>query len=344
MIEIYTSVRDEVIKSCVSIGQTNYRYVIENMYPLLLKFDEQRKLQTKSFYARLRKDIVNGCVMPPITIAFVDVDISACDKPKDIEEFVNKNIAKGYVLDGMQRINTLVSASSERGFIDQRTIPLNVIITERYDFLLYRMVTLNNGQRPMTARHQIEMLTKGMVQTDDLNNIDVRSEKDAAPGKSTGKSIKGSDIAEAYTAFLSASVNNANSRIIQSKLDEILVGKVMDSGISDLSFGFQDILTQVDRLAQNEDASSWLRLGNNLIGFSVGIRSSYEDVANVDPAEFGATCKRFEGAFGSINASRVNVGKVRRELALDFITNVSKYVQYDDDQIVERFFETTQIE
>lgn len=344
MITIFSSARDEVIRSCVSIGQTDYRYVLDNLHPLLLKFDEQRKLQTRSFYSRLRKDIVNGCVMPPLTIAFVDDDISACSDPSRVQDFVNRNIAAGYVLDGMQRINTLLAAATEKGFQEGRVIPLNVIVTERYDFLLYRMVTLNNGQRPMTARHQIEMLTKGMVETEQLKNLEVRSEKDASVKAPSGRSLKGSDVAEAYTAFLSNSVNNSNSRIIQSKLDEILVGKVMDSGISELSFGFQDVLAEADRLSADPDALSWLRLGNNLIGFAVGIRNSYTNLVKVSPSDFGAACDRFESAFGSINASRVNVGKIRRELASDFVSNVSDYVSYDDDQIVERFFEVTAIE
>ena len=30
------------------------------------------------------------------------------------------------------------------------------------DRLLYRMITLNNGQKPMTARHQIEILASNI--------------------------------------------------------------------------------------------------------------------------------------------------------------------------------------
>lgn len=220
---------DKVIKSAFVTGVADYNFALEHIYPLLDRFGEQRKAQNKKFYERLRADIVTGCVMPPITLAFVDAANSHATEVELIESFINDNISEGYILDGMQRMLTLRDASALAGFSGDRPLYVNVIVAERYDLLLYRMITLNNGQKPMTARHQIEMLTKGAI---DISNVDfpiVREKQ--TEGKKITNAFRMSDIAEAYTAYLSDSLHNQNTKIIESKLDEILVGNVNGGAI-----------------------------------------------------------------------------------------------------------------
>lgn len=50
------------------------------------------------------------------------------------------------------------------------------------DRLLYRMITLNNGQKPMSARHQIEILASNMFDFDKLPILAV-SEKNKSNKK-----------------------------------------------------------------------------------------------------------------------------------------------------------------
>lgn len=71
MINIFDIDQDKVIKSVVAIGRTNYEFALSALVPLLDRFGEQRKLQSRRFYDRLRADIVTGCIMPPVTLAFV---------------------------------------------------------------------------------------------------------------------------------------------------------------------------------------------------------------------------------------------------------------------------------
>ncbi|MBU2379093.1 MAG: hypothetical protein KJ824_08010, partial [Alphaproteobacteria bacterium] len=109
MIELYGVSHDAVIKSAVGQASTNYRFALDKIFPLIDKFQEQRKVQRKKFYERLRGDILKGCQMPPITLAFVDEAMASSLDSKALSEFINNNIAQGYVLDGMQRLNTLGS-------------------------------------------------------------------------------------------------------------------------------------------------------------------------------------------------------------------------------------------
>lgn len=343
MIELYSVSHDAVIRSAVGQASTNYRFALDQIFPLIDKFQEQRKVQRRKFYDRLRGDILKGCQMPPITLAFVDEKMAKSLNIENLSNFINDNIGKGYVLDGMQRLNTLNDASNEEKFDDQLRLPVNVIVAERYDLLLYRMITLNNGQKPMTARHQIEMLTKGMIDIGDIG-ISVFSEKETETTKPPPGSFRRSDIAEAYTAFLTDSVHNQNSRIIESKLDEILVGKVMDSDITDSEISFHDILALVAKFSADARGRDWLRLGNNLIGFTVGAKRSLETLAKFDEARFSELVEVFEEAFEAINVSKVNVGKTRRELARIFFNRIDEFSCWDVDEVTEAFHEATVVD
>lgn len=339
MIEIFSTDRDEVIKSVVAIGKSNYEFALKALYPLLNRFGEQRKIQSKGFYSRLKSDILNGCIMPPITVAFVSDDATNNLSELEVKNFIEINIKDGYILDGMQRLNTLHDASEEPNFNENQSIHVNVIIANKYDLLIYRMITLNNGQKPMTARHQIEMLTGGAI---DLSAAEfpIVTEKDTEISKVAG-AFKKSDIVEAYIAYLTDNVNNQNKKIIESKLDEILVGRVMESNLTDEDVSFSDILREVGRLAEDNDAKKWLRLGNNLIGFTVGAKQSLVALQKIEPDKFSEVTSKFDGAFDAINTSKVNVGKVRRELSMFLISNIDRYADSSISEIEASIFENT---
>lgn len=280
--------------------------------------------------------------MPPITLAFVYSDLANGAKDTDVKNFVNQHIAEGYVLDGLQRLTTLQDAAADDGFSASRPIFMNIIIAERYDLLLYRMITLNNGQKPMTARHQVEMLTGPLLNNVSLKNlsIDVLSEKETEGTRVPG-AFRKSDIIEAYTAYLSNSVHNQNSKIIEDRLDEIIVGRVMEAGLTDAKFTFEDILTEVDRLSEDQAVKNWLRQSNNLIGFTVGAKISVDKIREISPEEFAECLGKFETAFEAINPSKVNVGKYRRDLSSFYLAGINEFFEADVDEIESRFFDET---
>jgi len=342
VIEVFSTDRDNVINSIVAIGKTNYRFALDELYPLLNRFGEQRKLQSKGFYARLKSDILSGCIMPPITLAFVRDDPANNLSKSQAKTFINENIKDGYVLDGMQRLNTLHDASDDLGFDASRPIHINVIIAKKYDLLLYRMITLNNGQKPMTARHQIEMLTGGAIDISGAS-FPIVTEKETEISKVSG-AFKKSDIVEAYTAYLTSNVNNQNKKIIESKLNDILVGRVMESSLTDEDVSFSAILGEVGRLSAHADVKTWLRLGNNLIGFTVGAKQSLAALKNIEPDSFALIISKFDQAFDAINPSKVNVGKIRRELSAFFISRIDSYIDAPVGEIEAAFFEQTMSE
>lgn len=237
---------------------------------------------------------------------------------------------------------TLRDASEIDGFNKLRTLYLNVIIASRYDLLLYRMITLNNGQKPMTARHQIEMLTKGAI---DLSGatMTIVTEKQTE-GTKVHNAFRMADISEAYTAFLSDSPHNQNSKIIEAKLDEILVGKVMESNLTEEIHSFSDILAEVSRLQENAKVRDWIRQLNNLIGFTLGAKISLASIRTMSSDDFIDPINNFEAAFDAINPSKVNVGKYRRELSQLFFRRIDELKDWDEPQLTELFFDKTMVE
>lgn len=339
-IDIFSADHDEVIDSYVAMGKTNYKEALNKLYPLINRFDAQRKLQDKKFYKRLQRDLVEGCIMPPITIAFIDKSGSDLSKTSAFEAFVNKNIDKGYILDGMQRLNTLKSASEDENFDQDRVAYVNVIVAENQDKLLYRMITLNNGQKPMTPRHQIEILTSEMFNFSELQNISVQTEKERAKRVIRGSFNLG-DISRGYLAFLTGNVNNENDKIIDEKMDEIIVSRVLDTRESNRNLKFEEVIELIDSLSADTSCKNWFKVNNNLIGFCVGIKTSFNDLVAVDAKTFAASIELFEEGFDAINASKVNLGKYRRQLSCEFIKNFSILSEMDGDDLMEHFVEFT---
>ncbi|KAB7728023.1 hypothetical protein F5984_19910 [Rudanella paleaurantiibacter] len=336
--EIYNLEFDNVISSIVGLGQTDYAYTLERIYPLINKLDEQRKLLNTKFYKRLEKDILSGCLMPPLTLAFVKKEGEIRDIGQ-LSRYVNENIDNGFILDGIQRLNTLKRASESPEFDYTKKIFFNIIIAGNKDKLLYRMITLNNGQKGMTPRHQIEILTKELFYFSGLS-IKVQTEKDkaATPLK---ESFSYGDIAKGYMAFLTNNVNNENSKIIEEKMDEILVGRILENDISKNQIEFYDIIQFVDRHADSSICLKWFQTVNNFIGFCVGFNNSYDILRGFSSGELEAQLQKFELAFRALNPSKINLGKFRRELSKEFVYNLKRYRDLDVTDVEEIFFELT---
>lgn len=334
----YNIALDDVIGGTCGLAETDYNYTLKYIYPLINKLDEQRKILDSKFYKRLERDILAGCLMPPLTLAFVSKD-NEVNNLEECNKYINQNISNGFVLDGIQRLTTLERASKKEGFNGEKEIFFNIIIADNKDKLLYRMITLNNGQKGMTPRHQIEILTKELFDFDQLA-ISVQTEKEKSENPIKNSFSLG-DIAKGYMAFLTNNVNNENSKIIEEKMDEILVGRILDNDISKNQIEFYDVIVFVAKHSQNHYCLTWLQTANNFIGFSVGFNNSYQLLDGLDSAQLEIELQKFEAAFKILNLSKINLGKFRRELSKEFIQNLAKYGSFNVEELAEVFFDLT---
>lgn len=323
-INIFSIDKDMVINSFYLTTKATYKYAIENVVPLMQKLEFQRKVQSPKFYERLSDDIVDGCIMPPLTLAFIESDTNKFKNKQNpfFENYIEKNIKNGFVLDGIQRLNTLKKSAQKKNFNENLPIFFNILICPSNDKLLYRMITLNNGQKPMTARHQVEVLLSNIYQFQG-DSINILTEKEAVGGKARG-SFKKSSFINAYLSFLSDSTNVDNKKIIEEKLDELLATRIIERGIAKGKIEYSDIISLVSEWSESNNIKKWFQNENNLIGFSVAMRDSYQHVANMTAEDFFARIEFFEELFSHTDVSKVRVSSYRRKMVCQYFKSLKK--------------------
>lgn len=156
------------------IGSNNYlveltiREYIGIAKDIIHKNEFQRKKvrSSKTVYSLLKADLKRGCILPPIVLALT-IDIADTSDEREFSAQIHNNKEHLVILDGLQRTNSILDMIKElESNQDEQT--LNAILDHniRAEFyvginrlgVLYRMLTLNTGQTPMSLRQQIEML------------------------------------------------------------------------------------------------------------------------------------------------------------------------------------------
>jgi hypothetical protein len=141
-------------------------------------------------YQTLRADLRRGCVLPPLVLAISGIALPAILSREalndaaltttivaDLQNQMNDPRPRDtYIIDGLQRTNALRQTRDDLGtLIEERTRfmarPLRVEIWLNIPFgaVAYRMLLLNAGQKPMSMRHQVEILS--MKLAEDLRSI-----------------------------------------------------------------------------------------------------------------------------------------------------------------------------
>ncbi|MBU2829300.1 hypothetical protein [Acidithiobacillus ferriphilus] len=333
-LNFYTLDTDTVIEGYVVMASTTYEFALNHFVPLIGRLDIQRDALNTKFYSRLEDDIVRGCVMPPITIAMIHSFPDRQQALDVVQDYISENIESAFVLDGIQRLNTLHRASFRDGFDANRAIHVNFIIASSRDRLLYRMITLNNGQKPMSARHQIDILADAFF---DFDAIDLKLVAEKGKGRVRApESFKKADFVKGYIAYLSGSVNIDNQKIIEEKMDELIALKIIDSDIPTSNVEFMDIVDLVNKFSKSSLLRDWIRVQNNFIGFCVGAKTSAVELKLLSIEKIEESVKNFEKAFSSINVSKVNLGKVRREMVAFFFQNYLNLSKLDEFELLDR--------
>lgn len=325
---------DEVLGARYWVGKTNYAYAIEKLYPLIQRLEIQRGQQNPSFYSRLRNDLKLGCVIPPITLAFITGD----KKEKIGEKYINEQIQNGFVLDGIQRLSAIHRAAEEiedevsKAIFLSRTLHLNIIISPSMDKLLYRMITLNNGQKPMSPRHQIDILSETIFDFDTLSlKNQPHKERQQAANK---MAIHRSDIVKGYIAYLSNTTAIDNKLIIEEKMDELIAERIIGSDFNDEKYEFMDVLRWIADACTDNEVNNWFVSSNNFIGYCVAARRNFDQLKNLTAADLKAYSTKFEAIFSNFDKRKIKVGDYRRKMVSEYFGNLGKYSAQPDSEVI----------
>lgn len=334
MFKIFDIQNDKVIDSVFVNLKVDYEFALNYFFPRINNLDFQRNVLNNSHYNRLKEDIVQGCIMPPITIGIVDPSLRIEGKTESLEEYICENNENIFVLDGIQRLSTLKRASQENGYNKNGLLYANILICDNINKLLYRLITLNNGQKAMSARHQIEILTSELFERENFN-IEVLTEKNKN-SKKTSLYLNKDDVIKAYIAFMSNSVNIDNQKIIAERMDKLLIDKILDSNLHKRELEFTHLFNKITRyMNESEELANWFKVSNNLIGYTAAYTNENHNYYNMKTGELERAIINFENAFHSFNVSKIQLGKSRRRLVKYFFENYVRLDKLNDSDLLE---------
>lgn len=173
------------------------------------EFQRRRVKSSSSVYSLLKTDLKKGCVIPPIVLALaIDAKPTKDDDDDKLIETITNNVQKLIILDGLQRtytIRDLVNELNEKNDPEKDIILKHKLRIEIYLGInklgiLYRMLTLNTGQTPMSSRHQIEIIYSDYIK-EGVDGIKLLKEIDGdTPNKISEYKFR--DIIEGFTSYL----------------------------------------------------------------------------------------------------------------------------------------------
>jgi hypothetical protein len=332
---------DDVIQSVYITTMGDYDFALQFLVPLIDKLDFQRIPLRASFYKRLENDILNGCIMPPLTVAINSPVNLFNDITLENDALVREHLDNAFVLDGIQRLNTLKRISIDEKFNKNRPIYINVLVCDSMDRLLYRMITLNNGQKPMTARHQIEVLASNIF---DFNNLPILSvsEKQSKANKTKNQEnhMSKENLIKGYLAFISNSINIDNQKIIESKMDELITEQIMESNLVERDIQYKDVINyinlclSIDDLKYN-DLKNWFSISNNFIGFSAAMATSFNIIKKISLDDLCESIELFEHAFSAIDVSKIKLGLSRRRMVKHYFENYNTLSKLSENKLID---------
>lgn len=305
-------------------------------------------------YRTLRADLKRGCVLPPLVLAVsldsfrvgtTYLDVSDPSKRAVLLENLQVNLSRiqasdTYIVDGLQRTNALRQTLGEFGDDQEERIrflkrPLRVEVWLNLSFgaVAYRMLLLNAGQKPMSIKHQVEVLSMKLSQ--DLSTIPGIEIKYALGGERRTKpgQFTLAKLAQAFQAWLQGT---ANIDVRNTVMDQLLAESAIDTLGTSLSGAEpqDDFRSLVEWFVKVDSCifSTYSQfLGNDtvILGIAAAVGSAQRNANFRDRMKRGLdrilaevskgntevlAVKRFDELRQGQEVSKVNVGQFTREM------------------------------
>jgi hypothetical protein len=216
-IDIRSRIIDEKIGALNVLAEIKVGDYLEIAKFIIDDNEMQRKKvkSSRTVYSLLRNDLKEGCTIPPIFLA-VRKDAIDGDEQEFLSRVTDEEIKYSIIqkqliiLDGLQRTFQMLAIeeefkkSGESEALERfrnRKLRLEVYVGINKIGILYRMLTLNTGQTPMSIRHQIEILYQDYVIDTKIPGVNLLREVDGARTVGIGN-YKFSDIVDGFQSYL----------------------------------------------------------------------------------------------------------------------------------------------
>lgn len=189
----------------------------------------QRKREKHKAYARMKKDIIAGSVLPPITLAFKENAVNEIIpylKNGDFnstflyEKITNPN--QVLILDGMQRTYILNDIKNEGiKFNKEQKLLVEFWVEQDIDNLIYRLIILNAGQKAMSLRHQLDLLFSTMYENikKEIPNLTLIRERDNER-RSQAREFSFEHLVLSYYCFLAKNYTPNKENIVAQEIQD----------------------------------------------------------------------------------------------------------------------------
>ncbi|SCB29427.1 hypothetical protein [Cupriavidus alkaliphilus] len=172
------------------------------------EFQRKRVSNSKTVYSLLKTDAAQGCVIPPIVLALSSSEPTELTN-ENLSDALVRHVGNIMILDGLQRTHSFIDIEDELnrkgdevGLAAYRKLPIRCEIYLGINRLgiLYRMLTLNTGQTPMSLRQQIEMLYLDYSK-EPIDGVSLMREVDGSKAKGLS-SYNFKEVIEGFNCYL----------------------------------------------------------------------------------------------------------------------------------------------
>lgn len=225
------------------------------------QYQRKRVKSSVSIYSQLKQDMKQGCIFPPIVLA-----IDNSNEVKKFRDDMLENLKNSMILDGLQRTYTLLDAAEEleksepeswKRFL-QFPIRVEVYADINRFGILYRMLTLNTGQTPMSLRHQIEILYNNYEIS--IPSVKLIKEVDGITPINLGE-YKFQDMIEGFMSYLQSSFLPMNrSTILETikTLDTVSSEDIRKDLFQTFVECFHNLTLRLDYLTPSDEIDEYI--------------------------------------------------------------------------------------
>lgn len=358
MLKLQSLDYDNRLKSVCANAHCDYQWFVNAIKGAQANLDIQRPIiaGTKA-YATLRADLKRGCVLPPIVLTVKNVQISTVitaklavgridevtpDELQQIEDSIDQaSPDQVYIIDGLQRSNAILQTLSELAEPElnlylKQSLRLEIWLNIPFGAVAYRMLVLNAGQKPMSMKHQIEVLSMKLYEElSDVDGIDIFTSTEGRRRTRAGQ-FQLAKLAQAFQAWLQGQPNlDLRNTIMEKMLGESAIetlGKSLEDDDERGHDSFKELISWIVKLDVASARTEIEFFGNEtvLLGLAaaVGAAEQNDDIRPraskcmealsqryiVRPLEDHLKLAAFEELRKGFDTAKVNVGQATRDL------------------------------
>ena len=225
-------------------------------------FSIQRRKENHKAYQRLKLDIKAGALLPSITLAVKPdkvADITPLFEAAEQNDRAMEDLARALgqhgnvdILDGLQRTYIMTDLKKDgHEFVRGQKVLVEFWLEADLKKLIYRIIILNAGQKPMSIRHQLELLFMSLKTSveQSIEGLEIYTERDNTRRRRARK-FPLSAIVSGYQAYITSSSELHKDNVIANQL---IASNALDSSEEEISDQFTKFRCYLEKYANIDE-------------------------------------------------------------------------------------------